>query len=136
MTEPTPDPPRKERLRDRLKAEMADESSPRPVRARKVARLRAKAVKDAFAERKKKNPIRIGHIDIGHIEDTDGAVEIWFGKHEGPPDWRINNPPTLVKDPTGEVDLGERGRYREDPLAAVAEAIETHRRRSTKGLRR
>jgi hypothetical protein len=136
MTEPTP--PRREKLRDRLKAEMADETASRPVRARKVARLRAKAVKDAFDEQKKKGPLRIGSVEIAHIEEADGEVAIWLGRrHAGPPDYRIVTPPTLVKDGTGDVDLGERGRYREDPLAAVAEVIESHRRSGAlKGLRR
>lgn len=34
------------------------------------------------------------------------------------------NPPTIVSDPAGEIDLGpERGRFREDPRAALLIAV-------------
>lgn len=45
-----------------------------------------------------------------------------------PPDfnpWTVINPPLLVEDPVGEIDLGPAagGRYREDPAAAIREVV-------------
>lgn len=36
----------------------------------------------------------------------------------------VTNPPLLVADPSGDVDLGERGRFRTDPAAALREIVE------------
>ena len=45
----------------------------------------------------------------------------WTPDHLNP--IRIVNPPTLVPDPAGPIDLGRRGRYREDMAAAVMQTL-------------
>lgn len=73
--------------------------------------------------------------DVQEGEDETAAwVDIWTG---GPrPAFRICNPPMLVPDPEGDVEIEEpvsegrtlKKRYREDPLHAVANVI-AHTRR-------
>lgn len=70
------------------------------------------------------------------------SVEVWLGSGSaGPPAWRLINPPTLVPDPAGNIIIAERTtpshtihrRYREDPLAAVAEFLASNQGRSEQG---
>ena len=55
------------------------------------------------------------YLDVRLRGDTQG----------GDPHFRIWNPPLLVEDPLGDIELGGR-KFREDPLGAVAEAIARH----------
>lgn len=116
MTSPT-------RLRDRIAAARD---------AREVAVLRAGAVRDAYAARRAADPqvtpaagTGADTVRFSHVGLIEGGVEVWLGEHTGPPDYRIFNPPTLVRDPLGDVAIG-RVRFREDPLAALAEVIAGH----------
>lgn len=64
-------------------------------------------------------------------EDSPACVHVWTGKKRGSPQYRLVNPPILVEDSNGEVELVEESRkgkfvttrYREDPVKAVVEAI-------------
>lgn len=79
------------------------------------------------------------NVVISEIQEggdgTAAWVDIWTG---GPrPAFRICNPPMLVPDPNGDVEIEEpvaegrtrKNRYREDPLGAVAMII-AHTRRT------
>lgn len=52
------------------------------------------------------------------------CLDIWLGEHVPgqPPHVILANPPTLVEDPAGDVEMGGKT-WREDPLAAVVEAL-------------
>lgn len=66
------------------------------------------------------------HIDrvTYHCEDGVDWVEVWTAGDTagGDPHFRVVNPPILVADPAGDVHIGT-GRFRRDPLAALAEAV-------------
>lgn len=70
-----------------------------------------------------------GEVILEALEKVDEGtglayLEVWTGgaTEVGDPHFRVVNPPLLVKDPEGDVEVrGER--YREDPLAALAEVI-------------
>lgn len=122
-------------LREQIREEL--ESTVKPEeRGRRVAKLRANAGAQAFADRKAKDPeipVAVGlpngqAVYLGHVQEIEGGVEVWLGNNPNtdlPPAYRIFNPPTLVRDPLGSVEV--RGqRYREDPLAAIAEVIASH----------
>ncbi|GAA4082733.1 hypothetical protein [Actinomadura miaoliensis] len=72
-----------------------------------------------------------GEVTIGHLEvsDQDDAVcvEVWTGPALGPPQWRIVNPPLLMPDGQGDIEVtepdGRTTRYRHDPITAIATAI-------------
>lgn len=90
---------------------------------------------------------RAGKATIGSIryhpdDDRLDSVEVWTGPQQGPPQYRLINPPMLVPDSRGEVVLNEvnkaRGkttarRYRIDPLVAIAEFIASHQGGKEKG---
>ncbi len=74
---------------------------------------------------------------IQHVSNPDGldSVEVWVGSAEGPPAFRLINPPMLVIDPMGSEVLIEHDpvrnrdivrRFRVDPLQAIAEVIASH----------
>jgi len=73
-------------------------------------------------------PTSYGDVRIEKVtrqEDPWGVtwIEVWLEGGSAPePHWRIFNPPTLVRDPAGDVVIAGQ-RYRKDPLAAVAETI-------------
>lgn len=54
--------------------------------------------------------------EVAYLEVTVG------GPAGGDPHYRVVNPPQLVEDPDGDVELRGR-RWRVDPLAALAEVI-------------
>lgn len=95
------------------------------------------SVRDAWARVEVNAPVEIntryGDVLIDRlqfVEDADGGahIEVYVDDPDGgDPCFRIFNPPCLVRDSLGEVvrESGRRTvrRYREDPLAAVAEAI-------------
>lgn len=56
----------------------------------------------------------------GELEYLD--VHLGGETQGGDPHFRVVNPPTLVRDPAGDV-VAHGERWREDPLAALAEAI-------------
>lgn len=81
--------------------------------------------------------------DVREVTTESGvpAVEVWVaGETEGgDPHFIIVNPPTLTPDPTGPVEINGRT-FREDPVAALAEAVAQHggarsakRKRRTRG---
>lgn len=72
---------------------------------------------------------RHGHVQFSSLVqkvDQNGFsyVEIYLrGQTEsGDPHFRIWNPPLLVEDPQGPIEVGGK-HYREDPLQALAEVI-------------
>lgn len=111
------------KLRDDLK------NANHKERARLRARDARKAIRDAFVGNE---PVRVrtvhGDISIARIEDgPDGTVNVFLDgeTQSGEVHFRIVNPPTLALDPSGDIELHGQ-RYREDPLAAIAEAIAMH----------
>lgn len=109
---------------------------PRPGRDQAAldrARGRARAIRDAAEQRppgevyayRCRNGAEVHLARITYHEDGDAAwVEAWAaGAAVGTdPHFRIYNPPTLVPDPAGPVTRDGR-RFRNDPLAAVAEVV-------------
>ena len=98
-------------------------------RNKRVAALRAGAAVQAFQAQKAADPETrpvagrgAKAVAFGHVELIEGGVEVWLGTKSGKPDYRIFNPPTLVYDAQGDIEV--RGRmHREDPLGALAEVI-------------
>lgn len=73
-----------------------------------------------------------GEVTIQRLRyrtDPDSGVAYLDVTVDGPaggdPHYRIVNPPRLVEDPEGDVEFRGR-RWREDPLAALAETIARH----------
>lgn len=111
-------------------------------RGRAVAAMRSAAVLHAWAGTPSAGaePYAVGGVTIQELRpfaDDAGnvvGVEVFLaggfdadGKARPLPDdaeahYRIVNPPTLVKDGSGPVEVGSR-RFREDPLEAIAQAI-------------
>lgn len=98
-----------------------------------IRRERAQAVADAFSNRPDLNsplPVRsrsgdiqFSRIDFKEINSDTVCVEVWVGTStDGPPHYRFFNPPTLARDSEGDIEIDGR-RYREDPMAAIAEVI-------------
>lgn len=94
------------------------------------AEQRARAVADAWsatadpAEERTVFRTASGlEVWLGRIDANGAAINIWLAPYTArPPDYAIENPPTMVEDPSGEMTA--RGRaYRLDPLQAVAEVI-------------
>lgn len=124
-------------LRDQIQDALAN--MPAEQRTKAVAKIRASGVAKAFADRKTQDPelpVAVGLPDgravyLGHVQEIEGGVEVWLGEKNGEPAYRIFNPPTLARDPLGDIEV--RGQmYREDPLAAVAEAIAGHQQTEKK----
>lgn len=125
------------------------EGAPTPAEAlRGICRLKTEAVVKAWHEYGGRNmegiatfQTRNGSAQIGavvHSKDETGLdlVDVWTGPQQGPPAFRIVNPPMLVQDPLGEVVLTEPDpyrdrtlvrRYRVDPLQCIAEVISSRR---------
>lgn len=121
------------------------EDSPTPAEAlQALAAAKAQEVGVRWAQFQGKNmegiasfQTRTGSAQIGairHVPDPDGldSVEVWVGPQEGPPAFRLINPPMLVPDPQGSEVLTEFDplrqkniirRFRVDPLQAIAEVI-------------
>lgn len=75
---------------------------------------------------------RYGQVQFGSIArktDPEGNdyIEVFLrGESEsGDPHFRVWNPPLLVEDAQGPIQVGDR-RYREDPLSALAEVVARH----------
>lgn len=122
------------------------EGSPTPAEAlQAITRAKAKEVTATWARFDGKNmdgvasfQTRNGQAQIGgirHHHEPDGldSVDVWLGpESEGPPAFRLINPPILVPDATGSEILTEYDpmrkvnvvrRFRVDPLQAIAEVI-------------
>jgi hypothetical protein len=116
---------------------MADRT-PAPGEAEGQQRDKTRRVADAFTVAKIRaagQPVvvgtRHGQVVLTDVTYTDHdgvpCVENTVGGGNGqPPHFRVFNPPILATDPAGAVTVGTR-RYREDPVAALAELIARHR---------
>lgn len=96
-------------------------------RVRKLRQAARAALKDGevYARRTSRGEIHIqGLIFKEDVATGLEYVEILMdGETEGEdPHFRIFNPPTLVSDPYGDVEI-HGARYREDPLEALAEVL-------------
>ena len=72
-----------------------------------------------------KSTVAITRLEV-HDEEEGTAVLIWTGAKKGAADFRIINPPFLVEDPHGDVEVkaGDKTlRYREDPIHSMAQTI-------------
>ena len=139
MSQPIPD-----KIRD------IREGSPTPAEAlQAITRAKSKEVATRWDEFGGKNmngvatfQTRSGQAQIGairHRQEPDGldSVEVWLGpQSEGPPAFRLINPPVLVPDAAGSEILTEYDplrktnvvrRFRVDPLQAIAEVIASGR---------
>lgn len=103
---------------------------------RQLARARVERVRQAGASLLQGGNVaavrtRRGDVMISKIVPGEDAVSTWVDvtvageTRGGDPNFRIVNPPTLVRDPQGDVIL-QSGTFREDPIAAIAEVIATH----------
>lgn len=97
-------------------------------RAKKIGKLRRDAVMDAYNARLVEvtpdNYVAVGVVKIYKMQAIgNNGVEIWTSPDGAQPDYRIFNPPTLVRDAQGTVDVGGT-LHREDPLAAISEVIQ------------
>lgn len=121
------------------------EGSPTPAEAlQAISRAKAEEVGLQWDNFQGKNmeglatfQTRSGQAQIGHVRHVSNpgnldSVEVWVGPHQGPPAFRLINPPMLVPDPQGTEVLIERNpvtgrdtvrRFRVDPLQAIAEVI-------------
>lgn len=115
---------------------MAAERVERPrtiPEGRQRAKERVRAVQEAAGAVLRKGHPHVQRTSRGVVHLTkltahkDGEVE-WVelhladGTESGETHYRIFNPPTLVSDPAGDVEVNGR-RFRLDPLAAVLEAV-------------
>lgn len=123
--------PPKDKIRDRLKGLPPDQI------AREKAREARQRFRDAMPPGGGK--VALGRLAVARLEAVDGAVEIWLDDHDGPPDFRVINPPILVADPAGDVERpgphGRTLRYREDPLAALGAVIGRELEQRARGRR-
>lgn len=122
------------------------EGSPTPAEAlQAITRAKAKEVASRWGAFEGKNlngvasfQTRSGQAQIGairHRQEPDGldSVEVWTGPEtDGPPAFRLINPPVLVPDAAGSEILTDYDpmrkvnvvrRFRVDPLQAIAEVI-------------
>ena len=106
---------------------------PIPVTRRGTDRANDRAKKVRDAAQAESFPLarmtRHGQVElanVAHKVGDDGLeyVEVYTAGAtvSGDPHFKIWNPPVLVEDPVGEIELSGR-RYREDPLGAIAEVV-------------
>lgn len=134
-------------VRDLLATVLATPRIPDVVRDVVVRQIKARIVAQQFADSPGKNTdgvlsiqpsgsdqtVAIGQVTYGQADDDVPYVDVYTAGPTvgGDPHFRIINPPTLVGDPNGDIEVTStpRGgktvtrRYREDPLGAIAEAI-------------
>jgi hypothetical protein len=153
------DEPR-ERLRERLREAMVEEVKPGKaqmdaeegtadekrdrastrVRNKRLAKLRAEAAVEQFAEARAAVgddlpvPVAPG-VHFTEVKAIEDGVELFVDGGDGDPHFRIFNPPTLVADPTGDIELNGQ-RFREDPLAALGQVVANYRLTEKKKARR
>jgi hypothetical protein len=108
--------------------------------ARTVAAWRGNG-REGYARRTRHGEVHLAAVQEVTTDSGVPAVEVWVaGETEGgDPHFIIVNPPGLAEDPLGPVEVGGR-RFREDPLAALAEVVALHggartqkRKRRTQG---
>lgn len=97
---------------------------------------------DPYVRRTRHGEVQLDTLTSHQDAEGNRWVEVMAGGGEvegGDPHFRIFNPPLLVEDPAGPVERNGK-RYREDPLAALAEVIGMNggatrpkRRRRTRG---
>lgn len=99
-----------------------------------MARLenRNKRLTDRFKASKQRTwQTRGGEVVIDRlVQRTDAAgvpfIEVFLkGETVSESHFRMYNPPSLVPDPNGDIESGGM-RFRDDPLAAIAEVISQH----------
>jgi len=110
-------------------------TEPRTIpEGRKRARDRVRAVQTAAADlpeeglvsRTRAGTVHIASVDFGKEGEVEWVDLTLAGQTEGgDPSMRIYNPPTLVSDPLGDIEVRGK-RYRRDPLAALAELAAHH----------
>lgn len=130
------------------------DGSPTPAEAlQAIARAKAREVGETWKGYQGKNmngvatfrtrsgrTAQIGAIQVN--EDPSGldSVEVWVGPQQGPPTFRLINPPVLIPDPQGSEVLTEFDplrkkttvrRFRVDPLQAIAEVIASNNGRES-----
>lgn len=135
------------KLRDALKAALGN-GPITPAQRKTLQRLKARGVEQAWADHPGRAPD--GSMDVAGVhvrsmvarttDDGTVLVEVYVGDPDnGEPHYRLINPPTLVRDSTGDIQLGGIA-YREDPIAAVGQLIAraggTSRDKQRGGLRR
>lgn len=78
---------------------------------------------EPYVRRTRHGEVRLDALQVLEV-DGHTVVEVWVGgdTENGDPHFRVVNPPQLVEDPQGPVEVRGR-RYREDPVAALAEAV-------------
>ncbi|HEY3689651.1 MAG TPA: hypothetical protein VGL46_05035 [Pseudonocardiaceae bacterium] len=132
-------------VRDILKA-VLDAGPDDPIRQMAARQIKARVLVRLFASHPGKNgkgaltlrprgsdtDVVISRIDYGEADDVS-YVDIYADGATvgGDPHFRIINPPMLVEDPAGDIVVTSKRRdgrmvtrtFREDPLAAIAEAI-------------
>ena len=108
-------------------------------RGRAAARVRAQGVQEAAATALRQageglaavvqtryGRVQVAGVSVEQVGEEAAVSVLLAGAPPGSdPHFRIFNPPTLVEDPGGDVEVRGR-RYREDPLGAVAEVIARH----------
>lgn len=96
---------------------------------------------DPYVRRTRHGEVSLVQVQGAVLPDGLKVVEVHAGGQVegGDPHFVIVNPPTLVEDPAGDVEISGR-RFREDPLAALAEVVGMHggamtgkRKRRTQG---
>lgn len=107
-------------------------------RAERIAQLRAEAARSAVQTARTLDEngvvqittaagqtVLIERIELSPEDAEMAYVDVYLaGQPEGGDvHFRVINPPTLVEDRTGSIELAGVGRFREDPLLALAEAI-------------
>jgi hypothetical protein len=71
--------------------------------------------------------VTLDRVEVVTVDGID-VVEVHAANPEsGDPHFRVINPPRYVPDPDGDVTMiGPGGRFREDPIAALAHLIAQH----------
>lgn len=134
-------------VRDLLATVLATPRIPDVVRDVVVRQIKARIVAQRFADHPGKNTdgvlsiqpsgsdqtVAIGQVTYSQQDDTVPYVDVYTAGPTvgGDPHFRIINPPTLVEDPNGDIVVTSKApngktvtrKYREDPVAAIAEAI-------------
>ena len=107
-------------------------AEPRTVpEGRKRARDRVRAVQQAAATlpeegylaRTPHGLVHMQEVQFGKAGETEWVDVFLAGDTQAEdPHFRIFNPPALVRDPLGDIEV-DGVRYRRDPLAALAEVV-------------
>lgn len=128
-------------LRDRVNEAM-DQENNAPGRVKAASRTRSQILVESwdgfggkgtdgvarFSSRGRE--VTIARIEFGE-DGEESWVDIWSDPKERRPSIRVMNPPLLVPDNQGDIRVTDKQpdgrvivrRYREDPLAAIVDAI-------------